>query len=155
VSRSAVKSQRYQWLRGFGEGQAEWGVEIDKHLEASNVILLLVSADFLASDYCYEKEMGRAMERHAQGAACVIPIILRSCDWQSAPFGKLQALPKDGKAITSWGNRDEAFTNVVEGLKRAIVSLGEPAHLRKTAPPKRNDTFFRLRSNSWRGVSNL
>jgi TIR domain-containing protein len=102
---------------------AEWGVEIDKHLEASNVILLLVSADFLASDYCYDKEMGRAMERHAQGAARVIPIILRSCDWQSVPFGKLQALPKDGKAITSWGNRDEAFTNVVEGLKRAIAEM--------------------------------
>src|SRR5262249_54148473 len=81
---------------------AEWRGEIDKHLEASNVSLLLVSSDFLASDYCYEIEMKRAMERHAQGTARVIPIILRMCDWHDAPFGKLQALPKDGKPIKAW-----------------------------------------------------
>lgn len=102
---------------------AEWSGEIDKHLEASNVILMLVSSDFLASEYCYEIEMTRAMERHAQGAARVIPIILRMCDWQGAAFGKLQALPKDGKPITSWGNMDEAFMDVVAGIKRTIAEI--------------------------------
>jgi hypothetical protein len=102
---------------------AEWSGEIDKHLEASNVILLLVSSDFLASDYCYEIEMKRAMERHAQGAARVIPIILRICDWYDAPFGKLQALPKDGKPIKTWHDMDEAFMDVVAGLKRTIAEM--------------------------------
>jgi TIR domain len=102
---------------------AEWSGEIDKHLEASNIILLLVSSDFIASDYCYEIEMKRAMERHEQRAARVIPIILRRCDWHDAPFGKLQALPKDGKPIKTWNDIDEAFTDVVAGLKRTIAEV--------------------------------
>jgi hypothetical protein len=102
---------------------AEWGGEIDKHLETANIILLLISSDFIASDYCYEIEMKRAMERHAQRAARVIPIILRKCDWRDAPFGKLQALPKDGKPIKTWNDLDEAFTDVVAGLKRAIAGI--------------------------------
>src|SRR5690349_5863095 len=60
---------------------AEWVGEIDEHLERASIILLLISADFLASDYCYDKEMTRALERHKQGEARVIPIILRPCDW--------------------------------------------------------------------------
>src|SRR2546430_141747 len=73
----------------------DWKDSIDKHLESAQIILLLISADFLASDYCYEIEMTRAMERHKESKARVIPVILRNCDWSSAPFGRLQALPKD------------------------------------------------------------
>jgi TIR domain-containing protein len=102
---------------------AEWGGSINEHLESAGIILLLVSADFLASDYCYDVEMKRAMERHTQGTARVIPIILRKCDWQDAPFGKLQALPKDGKAIKTWSDIDDAFTDVATGLKRAIAEM--------------------------------
>jgi len=79
---------------------------------------VLISADFVASDYCYEKEMKRAMERHEKGEARVVLVILRSCDWHSTPFGKLQGLPKDGKAVTSWGNRDEAWNDVARGIRR-------------------------------------
>lgn len=75
-------------LIGGGE---ELNREISTHLESANIILLLVSADFLASDYCYEREMIRAMERHESGDAIVIPVILRACDWHGAPFGKLMA----------------------------------------------------------------
>lgn len=96
---------------------------IDEHLESANIILLLISSDFLASDYCYDQEMKRAMEHHAQRKACVIPIILRNCDWRDAPFGKLQALPKDGKPINTWNDIDDAFTDVVEGLKRTIAGI--------------------------------
>ena len=70
----------------------EWADQIDEHLDNAAVILFLVSADFVASDYCWQVEMTRAMERHEAGDAAVIPIILRPCDWKSAPFGKLQGV---------------------------------------------------------------
>jgi hypothetical protein len=62
-------------------------------LESAQIILLLISADFLASDYCYGRELERALEHHESQTASVIPVILRSCDWQNTHFGKLQALP--------------------------------------------------------------
>jgi hypothetical protein len=98
----------------------EWKNAIDERLESANIILLLISADFLASDYCYDIELDRALERHKSKAARVIPIILRSSDWQNSAFGKLAALPTGGKAITSWPNEDEAFTDVVQGIRKAI-----------------------------------
>ena len=90
----------------------EWADQISKHLESARIVLLLVSSSFLASDYCYSKEMGRALERHEKGEAVVIPVIVRPCDWNEAPFAKLQPLPKDGTAVTSWANKDEAWTDV-------------------------------------------
>jgi tetratricopeptide (TPR) repeat protein len=101
----------------------EWAGQIDEHLESAGVILLLISADFLASDYCYDIEMKRALERHESREARVIPIIIRPVDWRGAPFGKLQALPTDGKAVTSWPNRDEAWTNVAQGIRTAVEEL--------------------------------
>lgn len=80
----------------------EWASQIAEQLDAAQVILLLVSANFLASDFCYRIEMKRALERHTAGTARVIPIILRPCDWQATPFAKLQALPDHGKPIASW-----------------------------------------------------
>jgi hypothetical protein len=101
----------------------EWAGQIHEHLNRANVILLLVSADFLASDYCYDVEMKRAMERHEAGEAVVIPIILRPVDWSGAPFAKVQCLPTDARPVTSWPNRDEGFRNVAEGIRRAIVRV--------------------------------
>ena len=74
----------------------EFGPAIDAHIDTDDVILLLVSPDFIASDYCYQREMKRAIERHQRGEARVIPVILRPCDWHDLPFGKLLATPKDG-----------------------------------------------------------
>ncbi len=102
---------------------ADWSQAIDDNLNTANIILLLISADFLASDYCYDKEMTRALEHHNQGTARIIPIILRPCDWHSAPFGKLQALPKDAKPVTQWDNPDEAFTHIAQGIRTAIAEL--------------------------------
>ena len=98
----------------------EWRGRLDEHLEKADLILLLVSADFLGSDYCYDREMTRALTRHRAGSARVVPIILRSCDWQEAPFAMLQALPQEGRPITSWGNEDEAWTDVARGLRELI-----------------------------------
>jgi hypothetical protein len=100
---------------------------IKENLENADVILLLVSANFIGSDYCYSKEMERAIERHNAGEACVVPVILRPCDWHSAPFGKLMATPKDGKAITMWANTDEAFTDVVRQVRTAVEAMNARA----------------------------
>ena len=98
-------------------------VVIDEHLNDAGIILLLVSADFLGSDYCYDVEMRRAMERDRDGTARVIPVILRPCDWVSAPFGRLQALPTDARPIASWQDKDQAFTDIAHGIRRAVEEL--------------------------------
>ncbi len=109
----------------------DWAQAIDEHLERASVILLLISADFLASDYCYGLEMQRALERHQANEARVIPILLRPVDWKGAPFAHLQALPIGAKPITKWSNRDEAFTNVAAGIRRVIEDLSS---LQASAP---------------------
>ena len=100
------------------------GSELDQaisaNLKSANIILLLISADFLASEYCYSKEMQQAMERHYAGFATVIPVILKPCDWHSAPFGKLLATPKDGKAVTSWANVEEALADVAGYIRKRV-----------------------------------
>jgi len=87
------------------------------------IIVLLVSPSFLASDYCYSIEMKRAIDRHERGQVRVIPIILRPCEWQETPIGKLQALPKDGKPVTIWAERDNAYLDVVKGIHKAVEEL--------------------------------
>lgn len=101
----------------------KWEDEIDDHITDADVVLLLISPDFIASDYCYGRELGRALERHEAGEAQVVPIIVRPVDWTGAPFAKLQALPKDGKAITTWANPDEAWKNASEGIRRLVESI--------------------------------
>ena len=102
---------------------SEWAEQINENLESAQIILLLVSADFIASDYCWGKEMGRAMERHEEGDARVVPIILRECDWTGAPFGKLQALPKNAQAVTSFPNQDQAFSDIARGIRKVAEAL--------------------------------
>lgn len=104
----------------------DWEQEIERRLESAQIILLLVSADFLASEFCYGREMKRAIERHDRGEARVIPVILRSCLWTEAPFGKLQVLPKNAKPVTKWEDIDEAFENVAAGIQKAIRELRSP-----------------------------
>lgn len=108
----------------------DFGSEISQHLEGSQIILLLVSPYFIASDYCYDVEMTRALELHGSGNARVVPIILHPCDWQSLPFGKLKALPKDGKPISKYPNLHDAFLEItlaISGVAREFEnSTSEP-----------------------------
>ncbi len=98
---------------------AEWAYEIDTYLETASIILLLVSPDFLASDYC-AIETQRALERRRHGAARVIPIILRPCDWRYTPLKDLQCLPRDGKPVTRWQDQDEVFNTITQSLREVI-----------------------------------
>jgi hypothetical protein len=101
----------------------EWKHQIDAHLEAADIILLLVSADFLASDYCYDIEMRRALERHNTGEARVIPVIVRAVDWTGAPFDRLKILPRDAKPVSTWNDPDEAWADVAWEIRQAVGQL--------------------------------
>jgi hypothetical protein len=101
----------------------EFEGKIDQYFEEADVILLLVSPDFIASDYCFNIEMQRAIERHHEGSARVIPVILRPCDWHPFPFGKLLAATEDGKAITKFPTLDDGFYQVVLAVKAAIKDM--------------------------------
>jgi len=103
----------------------DWAGDIDEHLNSADIIALFVSSDFLDSDYCYEKEMERAMEREKKKEAVVVPIIVRPCDWTDAPFAHLQATPPKGKPVTKWENRDEAWTEVAIALKLKVKEVLE------------------------------
>jgi hypothetical protein len=104
-------------------GGDEWRGKIDHQINNSPIILLLISSDFISSDYCYDVEMKRAIELHDSKEARVIPIILRPVYWKSSPFAKLQALPTDGKPITQWPNWDEAFLDIAQGIIQACEDL--------------------------------
>ena len=104
----------------------EWEQAIDMHLNTAHIILLLISPDFMSSDYCYGKEMRRALERHKAGTCRVIPILLRPTYWEDAPFSNLQLLPTDAKPITRWSDRDEAFQDVVAEISRITKDLLTP-----------------------------
>jgi hypothetical protein len=105
-------------------GGQEWKGEIDKHLNTAKVILLLVSPDFIASDYCNDVEVDRAMERHKAAEAVVIPVILRPCAWESMPFGHLQPLPENRRPVTRWEpDWDEAFLNIQYGIRAAAEMI--------------------------------
>jgi hypothetical protein len=96
---------------------------VDTHLSEASIILLLVSADFLASDYCYSIEMAQALKRHEAGLVQVIPIVVRPCEWRQLPIGRLQALPMNGDSISEWGSADNAWTEVATSLRRMIDNI--------------------------------
>ena len=102
---------------------AEWKTSIDHHVDAADIILLLVSSSFIASDYCWEQEMTRALQRHDRKEARVIPVILRPCVWRDAPFARLQVVPTGAVPVTQWPSPDEAFVDVALAIQRAVDEL--------------------------------
>src|SRR5437588_2028930 len=111
------------WFDGDIIPGNEWGPDILHHLSQAKIILLLISAHFMASSFCWDIEMKEALARHEAGLARVIPILLRPTDWQDAPFAKLQVLPSHGKPVSKWPTHDDAFEDVVKGIRRAIQDL--------------------------------
>lgn len=108
--------------RRIGAGK-EFGREISRNLEEADIILLLISPYFIASDYCYENEMGCAMKRHDEGTAQVIPVILHPCDWQNLAFGKFNATPNDGKPISNFSNKHDGFLQAARAIRKAVEEL--------------------------------
>ncbi len=102
-------------------GGEDFAEVIDDQLARADLVLLLVSADFLASDYCFEIEMQTALRRHEAGKARVVPVLIRDCDWQSAPFAHLQGLPTGFRPVGSWPEQDEAWADVARGLRKVVV----------------------------------
>jgi WD40 repeat protein len=105
------------------EAGTEWEPLLRENLESAQIILLLISSDFIASKYCYEKEMMRAIERHDQGTAKVIPILLRSCVWEGSPFSKIQSLPENNIPINESINTDKVLAEIVKVISRTADNL--------------------------------
>lgn len=114
------------WHRGRVGAGGEPGAEAAARLDAAGLILLLVSADYLASEDCFAHEMTRALARHDSGAARVIPVLVHACDWASAPFGRLEPLPTGSKPVSSWRNRNEGWANIARGI-RSLVEAARPS----------------------------
>jgi tetratricopeptide (TPR) repeat protein len=135
------------WYDGDISPGTEWEPQIMEHLRRAQIILLLVSADFMASDFCYSIEMKEAIARHDANRARVIPIVLRPTDLKDSPFTKLKMLPTDAKAVTRWPTLDDAFEDVVQGIRAAIddlTSKGQkinPPPIRRNIPYERNPLF--------------
>jgi serine/threonine protein kinase len=131
--------RRQGLVREWYDRRVDPGVDrlstIEAELERSEAVVLLVSADFIASDTCYDVEMRRACEKHDVGEGVVIPVIVRMCEWSYAPFARFSALPTNGKAVTSWPNRDEAWFDVTCGIRTTIVEF--MAELRPACPEQR------------------
>ncbi|EOV6166568.1 toll/interleukin-1 receptor domain-containing protein [Citrobacter freundii] len=101
----------------------EFEHQIYHYFSQADIILLLISSDFIASDYCYQVEMTNALERHKKGEAVVIPVILRECAWHQLPFGSIMAATIDGKAISRFASHDEGYAQVSDAVSRAIANL--------------------------------
>ena len=112
-----------KWSDRQIEGGQDWAHQIDSNLKSADIILLLVSPDFVSSDYCAGIELKAAMTRYRDGDAIVVPVILEPCDWKWLEFGKLQATPKDGKAITDWANINSAFLDVTNTIRQVAQGL--------------------------------
>lgn len=121
--------------RRIGAGK-DFSGAISDRLDSSDIVLLLVSPYFLASDYCCDVEMSRAMERHDQGLARVVPVILEPCDWHETPFGKLLAVPKDGKPISKFANMHDGLLDVAQAIRQAAQELGKLEPPAEVAPVK-------------------
>jgi len=111
------------WFDGDIPPGTEWKPQIMDRLQSAQIILLLISADFMASKFCYSIELKDAIARHDAKQARVLPIVLRPTDWEGAPFAKLQMLPSEARPVSAWSSRDAAFKDVVEGIRRAIKDL--------------------------------
>lgn len=114
--------------RRIGPGD-EWKQEILDQIERADVILLMISASFIDSDFCYEEEMTTAIRRHDDGEALVVPVFVRECEWQNLPFAKLQGLPVDAKPVDSrkWRNRDAALAHIVQEFGQRLRQWPLPA----------------------------
>lgn len=130
--------KRQGLIEDWHDRQIDAGQELDpvikEALESADIILCLASPDFFASNYCYDIEMGRALERRRAGECELIPVILRPCDWKHSPLAALRVTPRDGKAVTTFANPDEAFQVITQDIRRVARELDESRKPAATVP---------------------
>ena len=149
---SLVREGRIEsWHRYKIGAGTEWKERAKEYLSIADIILLLVSPDFVASDYCYGQEALEAMSQYKERNARVIPVIVRSIDWENLMFGKLRCLPTDGKAVNMWQRKEEALANIARGVRDSVEEIGlklrsAPHVADKTSPfwniPHWHNPFF-------------
>ena len=124
LEKHLTELKRQENVEIWSDEQIRPGEELDsviqKELEQADIILLLISPDFLASTYCREVETVKALEQRKTRGVITIPVILRPCDWQRAPFGRLKALPKDGEPVVHYSSRDDAFFEIANALAEEV-----------------------------------
>lgn len=127
---------------------ADINAEISEELKSCELFIALVSPDFIASEYCYEREMTTALERHEAGEVIVVPVIIEPCDWKETPLQKLKALPRNGKPVSEWTNQNTAFLDVTNELRRLLLESsqgGWQVANRAEAMPPQTDCRYRVR----------
>ncbi|HEU5377592.1 MAG TPA: TIR domain-containing protein [Ktedonobacteraceae bacterium] len=139
LERHLSNLRRQQFIISWSDREiapgAEWKKEIDTQLKTADLILLLISADFMSSEYGYSIEMQQALQRHNAGLARVIPILLRAVDWKNAPFSELQMLPEDARPIVQWRDRDEVWSSVVQEIRRVLDETSQTEEESDTTTP--------------------
>jgi hypothetical protein len=142
----ALKRQGHivSWHDRQIEAGTEWQKEIGTRLRSASLILLLISPDFIHSDYCYSVEMEQALALHQAGRTRVVPILLRPVVLVGTPIAELQLLPEGAKPVTVWRNRDEAFLNVAQHIDKIVRKLLDPSlsPSSTTAHSSREDAAF-------------
>ena len=148
---SGLKRQLALDVWHFGQLTAgtNWDLKIRRQLESADLIVLLVSAPFLASRYCYDVELRRALEKHEVNEALVVPVIIDECDWEHEDFAKIQVLPEGGKPVSLWRPRSKAWKNIVNGLRTSLCEFIERRERSRSARGKIlaidiNHTFLKL-----------
>jgi len=119
-----AQARRDSLISEWNDQEIKAGDNLDNHISeallTSELFLALVSPDYIASNYCFEKEFQKAIKMQEEGKLTIVPIIVEPCEWQKTPFGKLKAIPKDGKPISEYTNQNNAFLNVVDELRRLL-----------------------------------
>ena len=121
--------------------------EISVALENANLFIALLSPDYIASNYCYEKEFKRASEMQKQSKLIIIPIILEPCDWLNTPFKDFKALPLDGKPVSNWENKNTAFLNVIQNIRKLIDNINIPEIKQSKPIPKLSSINYRVQKD--------
>ncbi len=124
---SILKRQGYitEWTDRKIKLGNDWKKEINNSINTSEIILLLISPDFIASDYCYGIELEKALELHEVNKSVLVPIVIRPVDWEDETISKLQGLPKDALPVSTWNNQDEAWIDVAKGIRSVVLDINK------------------------------
>ena len=111
------------WFDGDLDAGDQLSTGIARALRQADIFVALLSPDYLASNYCWNIEYRRAMNRRARGSMRVVAAVVRPCDWKSTRAAGFKLLPRDGRPVTRWRSADEAFLNIAEGIKGVVRTV--------------------------------